>query len=70
MESDIQPIPRPEWRPLPFEGCHNVEGKVLLRQPQLSLAVLRFASGGTIHEHPIKSDAPCARAMRSAAECS
>ena len=30
MPPDIQPIPRPEWSPLPFEGCRNVEGKVLL----------------------------------------
>jgi quercetin dioxygenase-like cupin family protein len=56
MRPDIQPIPRPEWSPLPFEGCRNVEGKVLLRLPHLSLALLRFAAGGTIHEHPADID--------------
>jgi len=56
MPPDIQPIPRPEWSPLPFDGCHNVEGKVLLRQTHLSLALLRFSPGGTIHEHPADID--------------
>jgi quercetin dioxygenase-like cupin family protein len=56
MPLDIQPIPRPEWSPLPFEGCHHVEGKVLLRRPHLSLALLRFSPGGTIHEHPADID--------------
>jgi len=56
MPPDIQPIPRPEWSPLPFEGCYHVEGKVLLRLPHLSLALLRFAPGGTIHEHPADID--------------
>jgi quercetin dioxygenase-like cupin family protein len=33
-------------------GCLNVEGKVLLIQPDLVLAMLRFQPKGTIHEHP------------------
>jgi quercetin dioxygenase-like cupin family protein len=56
MSLEIQPIPRPEWSPLPYDGCIHVEGKVLLRQPRLSLALLRFAPGGTIHEHPADID--------------
>jgi quercetin dioxygenase-like cupin family protein len=52
MHPSVQPIPRAEWSPLPYAGCHNVEGKVLLRLPHLSLALLRFGAGGTIHEHP------------------
>lgn len=48
---EIQPVPRPEWSLLPYEGCVGVEGKLLLRLPHLSIAMLRFAPGGTIHEH-------------------
>jgi len=29
---DVQPFPRPEWRPLPFDGCDGVEGKVLVTE--------------------------------------
>ena len=56
-----QPIPRPEWSPLPYEGCVGVEGKVLLRSPTLVLALLRFAPGGSIHEHdaPMDIDVVC-----------
>jgi quercetin dioxygenase-like cupin family protein len=32
-------------------GCINVDGKVLLIQPELELAMLRFEPHGTIHEH-------------------
>jgi quercetin dioxygenase-like cupin family protein len=54
-------VPRPEWSPLPFDGCRNVQGKVLLRRPGLSLALLAFGPGGTIHEHPaaIEIDVVC-----------
>jgi len=52
----VQPVPRPEWSPLPIEGCHGVEGKVLLSLPHLHLALLRFAPGGTIHEHAADID--------------
>jgi quercetin dioxygenase-like cupin family protein len=51
MPIDIQPINRPEWTPLPFEGCRNVDSKGLLRLDHLSLAMLRFGPEGTIHEH-------------------
>ena len=52
MNPDIKPIPRPAWSPLPHDGCPGVEGKVLLKQEHLSLALLRFEPNGTIHEHP------------------
>jgi quercetin dioxygenase-like cupin family protein len=32
-------------------GCTEVEAKVLLSQPELLLAMLRFQPHGTIHEH-------------------
>lgn len=50
------PVPRPDWSPLPYEGCVGVEGKVLLRSPTLALALLRFERGGTIHEHDAPTD--------------
>jgi quercetin dioxygenase-like cupin family protein len=55
------PVPRPEWSPLPFEECVGVEGKVLLRSERLVLALLRFAPGGSIHEHdaPMEIDVVC-----------
>jgi len=46
-----QSVPRPEWSPLPLEGCSHVEGKVLLKREGLKLALLRFQPGGTIDEH-------------------
>jgi quercetin dioxygenase-like cupin family protein len=52
----IQPFPRPEWEPLPFEGCSGVEGKVLVRADGFLLALLRFEPGGTSHEHPGSND--------------
>ena len=55
------PVPRPEWSPLPYEGCVGVEGKVLLRSPTLVLALLRFEPRGAIHEHeaPMDIDVVC-----------
>jgi quercetin dioxygenase-like cupin family protein len=44
-------VPRPEWSPLPHAGCVNVEGKVLLHSGSLLIAMLRFSSVATIHEH-------------------
>ena len=46
------PVPRPEWAPLPRPGCRGVEFKVLLEQPALVIAMLRFGPHGTIDEHP------------------
>jgi quercetin dioxygenase-like cupin family protein len=45
-------VPRPEWAPLPRPGCRGVEFKVLLHQPGLALAMLRFGAYSTIDEHP------------------
>jgi quercetin dioxygenase-like cupin family protein len=55
------PVPRPDWSPLPYEGCVGVEGKVLFRSAALVLALLRFAPGGSIHEHdaPMDIDVVC-----------
>ena len=48
----IDSFPRPEWEPLPMEGCVNVEGRVIVNDDDLVVATLRFAPHGTIHEHP------------------
>jgi quercetin dioxygenase-like cupin family protein len=56
MTVDIRTSPRPDWSPLPFDGCVGVEGKVLVREPDFFVAMLRFAPGGTIHEHPGPND--------------
>lgn len=50
------PVPRPEWSPLPHTGCVNVDGKVLLRDKPVSLALLRFGQRATIHEHDARID--------------
>ncbi len=54
MPVQIDSFKRPEWTPLPFDGCINVMSKALF-QPQnsnISLAMLKFAENGTVHEHP------------------
>jgi quercetin dioxygenase-like cupin family protein len=53
---DIAPVPRPDWTPLPYEGCVGVEGRVLVREDDFFVAVLRFSEHGTIHEHPGPND--------------
>ena len=52
MPPDVTPFQRAEWRPLPFDGCVNVESRALLRAERVFLAQLRFGPHGTIHEHP------------------
>jgi quercetin dioxygenase-like cupin family protein len=52
----VERVPRPDWEPLPYEGCHGVEGRVLVREPDLLIALLRFTEDGTIHEHPGPND--------------
>jgi quercetin dioxygenase-like cupin family protein len=49
---DIQPFNRPEWEPVPHDGCRGVDYKVLVAQGTFVLALLRFAQHATIHEHP------------------
>ena len=48
----VHAVPRPEWSPLPREGCRGVHGRVLYSEPTLAVAQLRFEPGGTIDEHP------------------
>ena len=52
MTVDVAPVPRPEWTPLPYEGCRGVEGRVLVREDDVFVAMLRFEHDATIHEHP------------------
>jgi quercetin dioxygenase-like cupin family protein len=56
MSVDVRPFPRPEWSPLPYEGCVGVEGKVLVREDDFFIAMLRFSENATIHEHPGPND--------------
>jgi hypothetical protein len=39
---NVRRVPRPDWEPLPYEGCLGVEGRVLVREPDL-LMVERMA---------------------------
>ena len=57
MSLEIRPISRPEWSPLPYDGCVGVDGKVLVREERFFIAMLRFQPYATIHEHPGESDA-------------
>jgi quercetin dioxygenase-like cupin family protein len=52
----LEASPRPEWSPLPYEGCVGVEGKVLVSEPTFFFSLLRFEQNGTIHEHPGDND--------------
>ena len=52
MSLEVQSWNRPEWTPLPYDGCINVEAKGLGHLVWGSMAMLRFAPFGTIHEHP------------------
>jgi quercetin dioxygenase-like cupin family protein len=56
MTLRIESFPRPEWSPLPHEGCHGVDGKVLVRDGDFFIAMLRFEPNATIHEHPGESE--------------
>jgi quercetin dioxygenase-like cupin family protein len=53
----VEPFVRPNWEPLPMEGCRNVAGRVVFRDETLLISVLRFDENGTIHEHAGASDA-------------
>ena len=54
-------VKRPQWSPLPYDGCTGVEGKVFLELAHLALAMLRFQPHATIHEHaaPFDIDVVC-----------
>lgn len=56
MDVDVAPVPRPHWSPLPAAGCVGVEGRVLVREADFFVALLRFAPHATIHEHPGATD--------------
>jgi quercetin dioxygenase-like cupin family protein len=56
MSVDVRPFPRPDWSPLPFDGCVGVEGKLLVREEDFFVAMLRFPEHATIHEHPGEAD--------------
>jgi quercetin dioxygenase-like cupin family protein len=47
----IDQFPRPDWSPLPMEGCERVEGCVLHATAEIVVAMLKFEPRGTIHEH-------------------
>ena len=51
MDVDIASVPRPGWSPLPAEGSTGVEGRVLVREADFFIALLRFRPHATIHEH-------------------
>ena len=55
MGVDIAPVPRPAWSPLP--GAVGVDGKVLVREADFFIAILRFARHATVEEHPGANDA-------------
>jgi len=57
----VEKQPRPEWSPLPREGCDNVEARVLLARDGLAIANLRFGEGATIdrHDAPFDVDVLC-----------
>jgi quercetin dioxygenase-like cupin family protein len=56
MTVDIRPFPRPDWSPLPYEGVVGVDGKLLVREDDFFVAMLRFTENATVHEHPGLND--------------
>src|SRR3954451_17091359 len=54
---EIRPFKRPDWEPVPMEGFVNVEGKVIVGDDDLVLALLRFGEHGHINPHAGPNDA-------------
>ena len=56
-----QPVPRPDWSPLPIGGAVGIEVKVLLPPPPPSIALLRFTRDAGFPEHaaPFDVDVIC-----------
>jgi quercetin dioxygenase-like cupin family protein len=54
---DVRPFKRPDWEPVPREGCVDVEGRVIHSDETIGLAVLRFGEHGKIDEHAGENDA-------------
>jgi quercetin dioxygenase-like cupin family protein len=48
---EIRPFERPDWEPVPMGGFINVEGKVIVGDDDLVLALLRFGEHGRINPH-------------------
>jgi len=53
----VRPFKRPEWEPVPMEGFVNVEGRVIVGDETLVLALLRFGEHATIDPHAGPNDA-------------
>ena len=41
---------------MPYEGCVGVDGRVLVREADFFIAMLRFSTQATIHEHTGEND--------------
>jgi quercetin dioxygenase-like cupin family protein len=56
-----EPVPRPEWSPLPIDGALGVDVKVLLPPPPPLIAMLRFSRNGGFpaHSAPFDVDVVC-----------
>jgi quercetin dioxygenase-like cupin family protein len=53
---DVQPFRRPSWEPLPYDGCVDVDGRVIYFGERVGLALLRFGERAKIHEHAGPND--------------
>lgn len=56
MLAKVQPSPKPVWSAVRRPGCRNVEARVLLALPALTVVQLRFAAEATIDEHAVAWD--------------
>lgn len=56
MLAKVHSVPRPEWSAVPRAGCRNVEARVLLSLPALTVVQLRFGADATIDEHAVGWD--------------
>jgi quercetin dioxygenase-like cupin family protein len=56
MEPEVNAVTKPGWTPLSHAGCSGVDVKGLIRLDHLGLAMLRFSTHATIHEHPADMD--------------
>jgi quercetin dioxygenase-like cupin family protein len=54
VDVDVARVPRPDWAPLP--GAAGVDGRVLVREADFFVALLRFRSDATIDEHAGPND--------------
>ena len=54
MEKQV--FPRPDWSPVPRDGCVNVEGKVCLVDRRSVVAMLRLQENACTDVHPAPYD--------------